>query len=355
MLASEARGLDVFPGDDHWPEQIVSVVGPSGRLTGKLRKSIRFCCTAPDMISYWQDRYCWSKSEVDLVDTVSIKVSSGKLRGESAIRVQKLRCGWLPVNSRESRNDPDRLAGCSACSTTNLVEETVDHLFQCPSSSRRQAIRDRLSTFQSDLRVWKTSETLISVLLTGVTAWLEGSEPPSIESLNLPDTHFGRMLEKAYSDQTSLGWNVLFRGFWASNWRHAQEFQFSSNAVREKQDSGDIWAGKVQAWFISLFELLWGIRNEYEHGVDPEMQRLISLATCERAIRRLYTAAETLPEGERHPFKTPIEDLLLHSVHNQELWITQTEAYLPKVFSRLRKCKDTRQPQITDFFVRRQV
>ena len=352
-LATEARGCKSDLINDHWPEQVVSVVAPTGRLTGRLGTAIRYCCTAPDMLSYWKDRYSWSNAQVALVDTVSIRVASSKLCGDSASRVQKLRCGWLPINSREARIDPDRLPGCAACSTTAVsVAETVDHLFQCTERSRRRAVAERFEALHDEFRAWKTSEIIISTIRAGAMAWVEGKATPSLSSLNLPDTTLGRLTAKAYLDQTLLGWNALFRGFWASSWRLAQEHQFTCYPIREKHDTGDRWAGLAQSWFISLFELLWGLRNENEHGVDSETQLLIRLATCERAIRRLYNKSEELPDGERHPFRTPMEELLQTTVHDQELWIKKTEDYLPKAFRRARKRTDTNQSAITDFFVR---
>jgi hypothetical protein len=46
---------------------------------------------------------------------------------------------------------------------------------------------------------------------------------------------------------------------------------------------------------FDLFDLAWGLRNADEHGVDHETQRMIRLAKCERAIRRLYHSGESLP------------------------------------------------------------
>ena len=356
-LATTARECKSGPVNDHWPEQKVSVTGPFGRIVGKLKKAIQYCCTAPDMFSYWKDRYGWSNSQVESVDTMSIQKASSKLRGGAAIRVQKLRCGWLPINSRGARDDPDRLPGCASCSTAaTMVVETVDHVFQCTAQIRRQALTDRFASLRTDFRAWKTSELLISTLRSGAEAWVEGKNPPKLLSLNLPDTVQGRLIAKAYLDQTLLGWNVLFRGFWASSWREAQDYQFSRYHSREKQDTGDIWAGKAQTWFIGLFELLWGLRNENEHGVDFDTQLLIRLATCERAIRRLHKKGEELPDGERYPFRTcTMEELLQKQVHDQELWITRTEDYLPKAFRRVRKRTGANQSAITDFFARRQL
>jgi hypothetical protein len=97
-------------------------------MCGRVASELRFCCTAGDLLSYWKDRYLWTNSLVGLVDLLGTKKALSKLSPNSLVqRVQKLRCGWLPVNTRVSREDPDRLSGCSACSPTgNLVKETVD-------------------------------------------------------------------------------------------------------------------------------------------------------------------------------------------------------------------------------------
>jgi hypothetical protein len=52
---------------------------------------------------------------------------------------------------------------------------------------------------------------------------------------------------------------------------------------------------------FDLFDWAWGMRNADERGADLETQRLIRLAKCERAIRRLYHAGNRLPLHERAP------------------------------------------------------
>jgi hypothetical protein len=53
-----------------------------------------------------------------------------------------------------------------------------------------------------------------------------------------------------------------------------------------------------------MFDLACGLRNDDGHGADLETQRMIRLATCERAIRRLYHAGESLLHHENIPFVT---------------------------------------------------
>jgi ribonuclease HI len=104
-LATQARSYPSLTqkDDDHWPEQTVSIIGPRGRMCGRVASELRYCCTAPDLLSYWRTRFHWSTSQVALVDLLGTKKALAKLSSDAQRRIQKLRCGWLPVNRRVSR------------------------------------------------------------------------------------------------------------------------------------------------------------------------------------------------------------------------------------------------------------
>ena len=348
-LATTARMNPKNAEHVHWPEQQISLIGPSGRVSGRLVHELRYCCTAADLMSYWQQRYAWTAQQVRTVDIVGTVAVSRSMSGAKARRIQKLRSGWLPVNNRESRSDPDQPSGCSACSASNLTPETVDHLFQCRSTERRRAILDRFQSFHPKMRELKTASAIIRAVMTGSLAWIEGQPTPHVDSLLLPDNTMGQLIHKAYCEQEALGWNVLFRGFWTKSWRLAQEEEFRTMRGRGLQDTGERWAAKTQLWYYDLFEHIWGLRNADEHGTDIDTQRLIRLSKCERAIRRLYDKGEDLSYAERHPFRDPIEDLLQQPVLNQELWISKTGGYLVKAFKRAR-ARPPGQPAITNYF-----
>jgi hypothetical protein len=349
-LATQARKLPNLTqiDDDHWPEQTVSIIGPRGRMCGRVATELRYCCTAPDLLSYWRDKFHWSQSQVASVDLLGTKKALAKLPFDAQRRIQKLRCGWLPVNRRVSREDPDRLQSCSAC--LPRVEETVDHVFQCPCRARRRAMLDRLADMSKTFRPWKTSTMLIEALHSGAVAWIQGWDIPDVDELKLPPSTMGKLVYKAYVEQTSLGWNLLFRGFWSSAWREAQDYEFSQSPFqRGRHDNGESWAGRAQAWMFDLFDLAWGMRNADEHGADPETQRLIRSSKCERAIRRLYRAGESLPPHERYPFRDPIEDVLSRTLCQQERWVSLTEEYLPGAAKRAKDLKQTGQHAIPEY------
>ena len=222
-------------------------------------------------------------------------------------------------------------------------------MFQCESTERRRAILDRFTTFDSHFTEMRTAEPIIRALQQGAIAWIEGSQCPTSDTLMLPDNALGKLVAQAYEEQTELGWNVLFRGFWTTTWQAAQEEAYKSMRNRTIHDTSERWATKAQLWYYALFEHIWGLRNADEHGADIDTQRVIRLSKCERAIRRLYDKGEALPYAERHPFRTHIEEILQQTVVNQELWITKTGEYLARASTRFR-ARYMGQTAITSFF-----
>jgi hypothetical protein len=213
---------------------------------------------------------------------------------------------------------------------------------------------DRLADLSKTFRSWKTSSFVIRALQSGATAWIEGRAIPDVETLHLPDSDLGKLVHKAYDEQTSLGWNLLFRGFWTISWRKAQEYEFSNSPFhRGHTDNGESWASRAQAWMFDLFDLAWGLRNADEHGADLETQRMIRLAKCERAIRRLYHTGESLPLHERHPFRDPMEVVLSKSVCDQERWVSMTEDFLPVAKRRIAEQKKKGMRPIEEYLVLR--
>jgi hypothetical protein len=118
----------------------------------------------------------------------------------------------------------------------------------------------------------------IQSLRLGARAWIDGHEIPAVSTLYLQDNGVGRLVRQAYLEQTELGWNVLFRGFWSTSWRLAQEAEYrNSSYSKDYQDTGGRWAGKAQGWFNSLFEHIWEVRYKAEHGSDPFSEKMIRL------------------------------------------------------------------------------
>ena len=71
--ATKARDIEPTKLQHYWPEQLVSVKGADGNVTGKLPKAIRELCTAPGIMSFWQNKYKWTNRTTTCIDLVGIK------------------------------------------------------------------------------------------------------------------------------------------------------------------------------------------------------------------------------------------------------------------------------------------
>jgi hypothetical protein len=142
-------------------------------MCGRLQEELRFGCTAPSLLAYWTDRFDWTDVTHSLLDHSGADRAISRLDPADLQRVQKLCCGWLPVNRRLSREDPDWPAGCSACRPVNSVEETVDHVLQCPSTRRRTLVTERISSLTTTFREWKTNPKICEIVTAAALHWVQ--------------------------------------------------------------------------------------------------------------------------------------------------------------------------------------
>jgi hypothetical protein len=54
------------------------------------------------------------------------------------------------------------------------VNETIDHMFQCESPARRNAVKERMSDLRPKLIEWGTLAQLAEAMYVGAWAWIRG-------------------------------------------------------------------------------------------------------------------------------------------------------------------------------------
>ena len=193
------------------------------------------------------------------------------------------------------------------------------------------------------------------MLCSCTTAWVKGMEIPTLDSLNVPtSSKVGRLIRQAYAEQVSLGWGRVFRGFLSASWRAAHEaflVERKRHGCRVADyDDGERWSGRLIRWFFDLFDSVWKLCNKVQFGDKPEDQLRIRSAQADRAIRRLFNQSAALPHAEQYPFREPMASVLAKHVSDKERWIALTSKFLVKALARVKKCADTNQRAITEFF-----
>jgi hypothetical protein len=251
-------------------------------------------------------RFHWSTSQLALVATKKFKLS---------------RCGWLPVNRRVSREDPDRLNMLRLCAHAWPKKRLITFSMPMPDSTYCHA-----SPACCHVQAVPVCEPrlLLEALFAGARAWIEQAIP-DVSELNLPDSTL-ETCSSGVCRADFFGMESPVPGFWSMSWRQAQEYEFSQSSLRRGTEIMKV--GQVKHRRGCCLILLGGMRNETEHGADVETQRLIRASKCERAIRRLYLAGSPFPIT-KGTFRDPIDDVLQISCQ-QERWVTLTEEFLPK-------------------------
>jgi hypothetical protein len=321
-------------------------------MCGRLQEDICFCCSAPTLLSYWTERCSWKDNTHHLFDQSGADRAISRLDSANLTRVQKLRCGWLPVNRRLSREDPDRMAGCAACRPVDSVDKTVDHVLQCLSPVRRGLLTERLSSFTATLREWKTAPIICQILSAAAHHWI--LTPWDDFEFHVPDDTPSRQLVlSAIKAQAEIGWGLMFRGFLSSDWRRIQDAFFAQRTgISGKLDTGQHCARQLVSWYFETFHIAWFQRNLDEHGSNKFGQHVILKARIARTIRRLYAIGESFPDHERHPIcKDSIETILDATLHLQELWIARSEAYILRARKRIQTSKGSNRRSLTEFFL----
>jgi hypothetical protein len=92
----------------------------------------------------------------------------------------------------------DQEAVCSACSSTNLVDEMINHLFQCKLPTRCKAVQDQILDLRPKFIEWGTSTQLAEAMYVRAWAWIRGDPIPSSETLETSDDEEGCLILQAF-------------------------------------------------------------------------------------------------------------------------------------------------------------
>ena len=274
-LATAARYLPINQTHEAWPEQRVCLFNMDGEMNGHLDHDLCYLCTASDLLNFLCDKYGWLDSIGARIELEGTARALKRLPAAGAIKVSKLRCGWLPVNTRVARQEVDRSPGCSACSSVGMTPESVDHLFLCPSPSRRSLLDKKCTSFNTKLRDLHTTKFIRRTLRYGMVAWLQGRVPHELSEFQLPDSQLGRLVARAYQEQTDIGWNFVFRGFLSQSWDDAQEFYLAQEHAKGVDIGrgawdGTMWMASVISWIFEMFTEVWTQRNSDPGGTSQE-------------------------------------------------------------------------------------
>jgi hypothetical protein len=118
---------------------------------------------------------------------------------------------------------------------------------------------DELVEMSQKFRPWEIPQPVIDARYSGALARINGRDVPDIAVLNLPDSNMGsRLVHQTNFEQTSLGWNRLFRRFWSiPDVKHRNMNSltalFHGRGKQTMVVVGQV-ASRAQVWIFDLFD-----------------------------------------------------------------------------------------------------
>ena len=330
----------IYDDVPHFPSQLVSILHHSRRVTGDLRKQLRYLATAPLIESYWIDKFGWDPNIVDNLDRDSFASVFKNLKASDQRRIIQLRCNWLPVSKRVAKWCSDRQPECHRCPLH--CPESVDHLLQCPEGRHLQ--EDFLTDLHNSLSKAGWDPMLITTIRAGLRQWLFHPAQPDLDFFDLPQA-----AQDAANSQAAIGWGNLLRGFMSKTWIDAQSIM-----SHHRIDTPDhIKLGKALiSSCLSFFLKVWAHRNDLLHGANPEERKQRLREKLQHDINYYWSQRDTiLPRDQAIMFHQKTREELLESpLLNQQAWLAYADGFFPRAVARKLHRQQHGQTHITEFF-----
>jgi hypothetical protein len=292
---------------------------------------IREASSVPDLKRYLQTRHGWNSATAQDISWDWFATAVRKQTLRSNVHLTKLIYDKLPTRFTKYKTGGQTwlTPNCRHC---NSVPETFDHLLQCEHTHGEKFRSDTLQEVENlcrknDVPI-KFKETLARVIKT----WFKNEQ---IEEL----PHDTQQLKLLIHAQTSIGWNLFFRGYLSSHWRTFLTSTHSQPIPANKQQQSEIF-------FHTLIRTLWNNQTNFwrtyqeamnrkpdqntETGEIPEnvnnrsqeIRHLFSLKSKVQATHR----SEYFPSNLPNFLKTSTATQLQNYINNYKLPILQSIA-----------------------------
>ena len=152
---------------------------------------------------------------------------------------------------------------------------------------------------------YKTEETIIEELTSGLAAWLDQKQHKSV-----------------YDPQKEIGWEQGFFGFLSCEWGHRQQRYY--NKIGERKLTAKTWGMKVIQYTWVQAKKAWKLRNDIVHDkVDPASKHHYRME-IEDKVKYLYTLENQLSMFDRDLLAVPLEERLQDKTYALEIWHDET-------------------------------
>ena len=235
------------------------------------KRAIRDAAHGPQLLEAMQLRYNWKERVSETIDW-EVHRQTTHSQKERRTHYVKLCHDILPTGSiicKYGQSLPDY---CPLCKSPR---EDFHHILRCGHPSRAKWRHKLLSSLKTLCYTIKSDPTLVEILLSGLTSWLQQTPQPIVDIH--PD--YAPLVHA----QSEIGWNQFFQGRISTQWAEMQQWHYDGFPKVKGRD-GSSWSRKILNHIFTHWNQLWDTRNADLHGKDTTTR---AIAVKEQSIREL--------------------------------------------------------------------
>jgi hypothetical protein len=349
LLSTAIKPTQTTP---HTPWLRISVEVNGRRYPSQIDAQIRFHIKGSYLKDHLQARMGWTEATWAQIDLHSFGRHFRNLSSPQKVQHMKFVYDLHSTGDRKqktSRTTPG--SAVSTCPCCSIALETTHHLLHCQcNSARAQSIK----TFGISMRKLRDNP-YGRILAELVSQWMRApNSPPSLSSSRdmrvLPSCFhpdYLTLVQTAISDQTTIGWHNLIKGFFAKSW-HVLASSYPPNKRLPPliQDDGH---HRIQQSLKALCQMvldIWEARNHTLHKIQENTAILIRTA-IDAEIAKAHAQRSDLLIADQHYCNVSLNKLLRSRPSYKRRWLHRIKKAQQQ--SRLAGCL---QPKITAFFHR---
>jgi hypothetical protein len=205
------------------------------------------------LVGYCRQRYGWDQNTFEQVYWKAVKTVRSACTTTQQRQISKIMHGWLPIGHMHGHT-----TGNTQCPGCPCLDETMDHLFQCPHTNLMEK-KDELIT---SIRTKGISSGIPRVIMETVCRLLY-----DLIHGNNWNTPEHPSLAKAVRSQIDIGIRLLPRGFISAEWLECLK-DFGVQLPEQKMSK------LFRLIWFDFTDMLWRNRNEVAHGGDSRTQQI---------------------------------------------------------------------------------
>lgn len=337
------------------PSHVITVLHSGQRVTSALRALVNRQHHRAPLLQKLQRDNGWTSHQLSLVNWDAFHKAINKHPRSHRISITKLSHALWNTNQQNHRYYGET----PLCPSCHSAPEDFQHVFTCQRKDVVETRAAALTILKNAMKKF-TPAPLFDSIFSGLDQWFSNPTlgrflPPTAGSI-LPTLH---LLNRAFSDQSSIGWVGLLKGHLATTWTDGYMATYDPPTGKTPPPISTIsklsqqWSVKLILHLWQFSKTVWAYRNATVHGqtensrVSKERLRM-QAEVCEHYVA-FHQDQHYIPPNQASLFHRPEEAVLALRRDAMASWLSLVEeAVKTQQFRQAANTKDIRQ-----YFVKR--